>query len=430
MRNGTAVVDLDVTQPLTSLTGFEHYTDADVLCRLRERPLGFVRAPIERGSLAVDVGLREFLARHARATGVVLAERAIASGRPPRWPDAGALIQSTVPPAPSGPLVSVAVCASGRSPYLRRCLDAIMALDYRPLDVLVVDGGSASHVPAALRAEYPGVRYVRAAGSGVEAAREVALAESRGDILAFTSEDAVVDRHWISAVVRAFLVDPEVMVVAGVVVPHVLPAGGQRLSARPASELIRRRRYRAVIGRRRVAAGSFGASTNLAVWRDAFADPSAPEAIHTVLYEPSAMVRCDSVNGAATRTLSSCVEEWLGEARRAIRTATVESRRQIELADPMRAISDAKTDDRLRVTVLWEGARLGEVSIDHHGAVISAAWLTDVIAQELTTEVLDAHIGLGDAVLFSTVTSTMARALMPAIEASRRERRRRTSEAA
>jgi len=53
-----------------------------------------------------------------------------------------------------------------------------------------------------------------------------------------------------------------------------------------------------------------------------------------------------------------------------------------------------------------------------------------VIAQQLTTEVLDAHTRLGDAVLWSIVTATMARALMPAIDTSRRERRRQLSEAA
>ncbi len=82
------------------------------------------------------------------------------------------------------------------------------------------------------------------------------------------------------------------------------------------------------------------------------------------------------------------------------------------------------------MTVAWDRVRLGEVTIEHHGAVVSAAWLTDVIAQNLTVPVLDAHTGLGETVLWSTVTSTLAQALMPAVEAARRERRRRLSEAA
>ena len=38
-----------------------------------------------------------------------------------------------------------------------------------------------------------------------------AIAECRGDILALTDGDAVVDHHWVSALVNVFLSDPEVM---------------------------------------------------------------------------------------------------------------------------------------------------------------------------------------------------------------------------
>ena len=49
-----------------------------------------------------------------------------------------------------------------------------------------------------------------------------AIAECRGDILALTDGDAVVDRHWVSALVNVFLSDPEVMTVSGLVIPQFL----------------------------------------------------------------------------------------------------------------------------------------------------------------------------------------------------------------
>jgi hypothetical protein len=104
--------------------------------------------------------------------------------------------------------------------------------------------------------------------------------------------------------------------------------------------------------------------------------------------------------------------------------------RRLDLADPIRPIADAAGSTRLQIEVSWNRARLGDVTIDHHGAVVSAAWLTDAIAQELTAPVLDAHTHLGEQVLWSTITSTLARALLPAIERSRRDRRRRLPEAA
>ena len=47
-----------------------------------------------------------------------------------------------------------------------------------------------------------------------------AIAECRGDILAVTDGDAVVDRHWVTALVHVFLSDPEVMTVSGLTIPH------------------------------------------------------------------------------------------------------------------------------------------------------------------------------------------------------------------
>ena len=62
---------------------------------------------------------------------------------------------------------------------------------------------------------------------------------------------------------------------------------------------------------------------------------------------------------------------------------------------------------------------VGSVVVEHRGAVVSTLWLTDAIAQGLTVQVLDARTKLGETVLWSTVTSTLAKALLPAIETSR-----------
>ena len=59
----------------------------------------------------------------------------------PRSPAAEA--RTVRPPAEAGhPLVSVAVSAYNRGPFLRECLEAIAAQSYRPLEVLVVDDAS------------------------------------------------------------------------------------------------------------------------------------------------------------------------------------------------------------------------------------------------------------------------------------------------
>jgi hypothetical protein len=420
MRKPTVVIDLDVTQPLTCVTGLDISADAAVLCRLRDRPLGFVRATVERGDLLLEDAVRELLDTLAGACGVALAERAIASGLPPRWPDAGTLVDSWPLPLDSGPLVTVAVCTTGREANLRPCLDALRTLDYAPVDILIVDGGSTTgETQRLLAAEYPGVRYVRESRAGLESARRRAFSECKGDILAFTDGDAMVDRYWVSSLVRAFLLDPEVMAVVGPVVPRDPRADAQRLLDQvPASAGgFRRRWYRTPIDGHVVAE-----TANVAFWRGAFGDDGSlgrhGRGHVTVVFEPSAIVR-------GSRGPCRDTPQRVAPVQR-----SSPATRRIDLADPIRPIADAAGSDQLQIEVSWNRARLGDVTIDHYGAVVRAAWLTDAIAQELTVPVLDAHTHLGEHVLWSTITSTLARALLPAIERSRRDRRRRLPEAA
>src|SRR4051812_3432036 len=268
MRKPTVIIDLDITQPLTRVAKLDTSTSAALLCRLRDRPLGFVRAAVDHGDILLEDAVRQLLDTLTKPCGVALAERAIASGLPPRWPDAGTLVSSSSPALNSGPLVTVAVCTSGREANLPSCLDALRALDYTPVDILVVDSGSTTgDTQRWLEAECPGVRYVHESRPGLDAARRRAFHECRGDILAFTDSDAVVDRYWISAIVRAFLFDPEVMAVVGPVLPRSAGPDAQRLLDQlPASAgEFRRGWYRTRIDNRLAPE-----SANVAFWRSAF----------------------------------------------------------------------------------------------------------------------------------------------------------------
>jgi GT2 family glycosyltransferase len=105
------------------------------------------------------------------------------------------------------------------------------------------------------------------------------------------------------------------------------------------------------------------------------------------------------------------------------RTLLPEAQRQIDLANPLRAIADATGYQRLRVLVTWNGATIGTVRIEHQGAVVSSMWLSDEIAQQLTTQVLDAHTRCGERFVESALTTELARALLPVVEKSRRAER-------
>ena len=128
------------------------------------------------------------------------------------------------------PLVTVAVCTRDRPRDVVLCLQAVLALDYPALDVLVVDNAPSTEATARLVAErFPTVRYVREPRPGLNWARNRAIYEARGEILAFTDDDAVVDPGWVTALVRVFSEDPAVMAVTGLVEPYELDTPAQHL---------------------------------------------------------------------------------------------------------------------------------------------------------------------------------------------------------
>jgi hypothetical protein len=49
------------------------------------------------------------------------------------------------------------------------------------------------------------------------------------------------------------------------------------------------------------------------------------------------------------------------------------------------------------------------VHIAHHGATVSPLWMADAIAQQLTVEVLDARLGVGEHVCRALLTADLAR---------------------
>jgi hypothetical protein len=61
------------------------------------------------------------------------------------------------------------------------------------------------------------------------------------------------------------------------------------------------------------------------------------------------------------------------------------------------------------LNVTWSGAPIGTAHIAHHGAPVSPLWVADAVAQQLTVEVLDARLGVGEHVCRALLTADLAR---------------------
>jgi glycosyltransferase involved in cell wall biosynthesis len=84
--------------------------------------------------------------------------------------------------------VSVIVPLYNGARYLREALESILAQEYAPLEVIVVDDGSADG-GAEIAAEFASVRCLRRGHAGLSAARNAGIEAARGEWVAFLDSD-------------------------------------------------------------------------------------------------------------------------------------------------------------------------------------------------------------------------------------------------
>jgi GT2 family glycosyltransferase len=289
-----ALVEIELERPLEPLEGLGVAVAAEALVRRSGEPAGWVRLPVSGGRCGVPL-IREALDRMTLP--------------PPRPVEPGPRLE-----------VTVAVCTRDRPEELAACLDALGRVDYEGLEILVVDNAPSSEATRLLVERRGGrVRYVREPRPGLDWARNRAIAEARGEILAFTDDDVAVDPGWIRALVAAFA-DETVAAVTGLVLPAELETEAQVLFERYRSfgrGFAPRRvaaETRGALAHRHGAAGDYGTGANMAFRRSLFGrigsfDPALDVGTptrgggdlemffrvlkegHVLVYEPRALVR-------------------------------------------------------------------------------------------------------------------------------------------
>lgn len=116
----------------------------------------------------------------------------------------------------SAPLVSVVLPTRDRRDLLARAIDSVQKQSYPNWELLIVDDGSVDRT-AEFLAGLAGdrVRCFRHRGAGACAARNVALAQARGDLIAYLDDDNMMHPAWLKSVVWGFEQRPEASVLYG-----------------------------------------------------------------------------------------------------------------------------------------------------------------------------------------------------------------------
>jgi O-antigen biosynthesis protein len=212
------------------------YAAVRLLVRLHGQPLGFVTLPLVDGRLAASAIVEQVSERLRSEVSAHLVEDALDPVASITAAGVGAVRDSRRRRRPAGgaggPLVTVVVATRDRPQSLARCLRALASMTYTPFEVVVVDNAPSTRETLAAVQQRSGldarVRYARELRPGVSCARNRGLDEARGELVAFTDDDVVVDPGWLDGVVRGFDRSPSVACVTGLVPSARLDTAEQR----------------------------------------------------------------------------------------------------------------------------------------------------------------------------------------------------------
>jgi GT2 family glycosyltransferase len=235
------IVEVEIGEPLCGVSVLDEetgrrYRRARALVRLHTRPLGIVEFELgEAGLSAAEYArliwhtLSREITAHLRQDGLPRATGLDAAGLPSvgkPW-----CLQARERLLGDAPFMSVLVSTRDRPKRMAACLRSLLALDYPRYEIIVVDNAPSTSATADLIQQncghLPQVRYLREDRPGTSWGRNRGLAEAKGEIVACTDDDVMVDVHWLAGILEGFRVTENVACVTGLILPVELETPSQ-----------------------------------------------------------------------------------------------------------------------------------------------------------------------------------------------------------
>lgn len=130
-----------------------------------------------------------------------------------------ALSELPVPVPRRWPCISVVVCSYNGAATIADCLEGLQRVEYPDYEVVVINDGS-TDATARIAHAY-GARVISTPNHGLSQARNLGLMAARGEIVAYTDDDARPDPHWLTYLAEVFVRTDHV----GVGGPNIPPPG-------------------------------------------------------------------------------------------------------------------------------------------------------------------------------------------------------------
>lgn len=211
-----SIIEIEVTQPLPTLSLSNRDTGIAVIWRRKDQPIGFSMKVLPRSSQITPENLAQMVAQEvgSKILQESISEELIA-------------FEHQIP----FPSLTVAICTKDRPENLARCLQSLLNLQVPTWEweILVIDNAPSDERTQELVASFPEVRYVREPKPGLNFARNCALSSAKGELLAYLDDDVVVDRKWLEGLMEAWAENPDAAAFTGLVLPYELATEAQIL---------------------------------------------------------------------------------------------------------------------------------------------------------------------------------------------------------
>ncbi len=221
--------------PAEALTG-QKYRRAYALVRLHAQPLGLIELALGEDGLraaeyapdiwrALQPAINAHLHHDGRPPVSALTQAGLADAALPKCLLTRAVVLAVAP------FVSIVVATRDRPADLAAALRSLDALDYPHYEIIVVDNAPGTTATAELVQHWPigrgRIRYIREDEPGLAIAHNRGLLAVTAPIVAFTDDDVIVDRHWLTELVRGFSAADRVACVTGLILPAELETPAQ-----------------------------------------------------------------------------------------------------------------------------------------------------------------------------------------------------------
>ncbi len=223
------ILSIELSENINDFINLENYKSVWAFIKYLNVPLGYVRMPVIDGKISsyslITKAVRKF-GKKILSTAMQENFYLFDSQKKVNTQD---LLKKKSHTKNHTISISIAVCTRNRSNDLEICLSAISKIHYPNLEVLVVDNAPTDDSTKKVVEKFTNVKYVLESYQGLDWARNKAAKEAKGEIIAYTDDDVVVDENWVNALADIFESEKEVMAVTGLVLPYEIETEAQFL---------------------------------------------------------------------------------------------------------------------------------------------------------------------------------------------------------